>query len=155
MQYSLNKDHQHHKRQQQKSWISSPDCLLAQDKQQTQYLLIPGKDGRCMKITENSQKIGMSRHVDSSTTTQMAKIMVLHGRPSRSSWAKSVWSSFGRTIVRGNLRKSCESTVGRWFLIGNAFSFTVKKVCSYLCMWMTSNWLERNKTFFSNVESTQ
>ena len=27
MQYSLNKDHQHHKRQQQKSWISSQDCL--------------------------------------------------------------------------------------------------------------------------------
>ena len=30
-------------------------------------------------------KVGMSRHVDSSTTTQMAKIMVQHGRPSRSS----------------------------------------------------------------------
>ena len=27
--------------QQQKSWISSPDCLVAMDKQQTQYLLIP------------------------------------------------------------------------------------------------------------------
>ena len=33
---------------------------------------------------ENS-KIGMSRHLDSSTTTQMAEIMVQHGRPSRSS----------------------------------------------------------------------
>ena len=30
-------------------------------------------------------KIGMSRHLDSSTTTQMAKIMVQYGRPSRSS----------------------------------------------------------------------
>ena len=36
MQYSLTKDHQHHKRQQQKSWTSSPDCLVAQDKQLTQ-----------------------------------------------------------------------------------------------------------------------
>ena len=36
------------------------------------------------KIIENS-KIGMSRHLDSSTTTQMAKIMVQYGRPSRSS----------------------------------------------------------------------
>ena len=27
----------------------------------------------------------------------------------------------------------------------NAFSYTVNKGCSYLCMWMTSNWLERNK----------
>ena len=33
MQYSQNKDHQHHKWQQQKSWISYPDCQGAQDKQ--------------------------------------------------------------------------------------------------------------------------
>ena len=31
------------------------------------------------------QKIGMSRHLDSSTTTQVAQIMVQYGRPSRSS----------------------------------------------------------------------
>ena len=36
------------------------------------------------KLLKNS-KIGVSRHLDSSTTTQMAKIMVQHGRPSRSS----------------------------------------------------------------------
>ena len=42
------------------------------------------KNRRCSKMIENS-KIGMSRHVDSSTTTQMAKIMVQYGRPSRSS----------------------------------------------------------------------
>ena len=30
-------------------------------------------------------KIGVSRHLDSSTTTQMAEIMVQYGRPSRSS----------------------------------------------------------------------
>ena len=40
-QYSPNKDHQHLKWQQQKSWISSPDCQVAQDKQLTQYLLLP------------------------------------------------------------------------------------------------------------------
>ena len=38
----------------------------------------------------NSQ-IGISRHLDSSTTTQMAKVMVQYGRPSRSSWTKSLW----------------------------------------------------------------
>ena len=37
--------------------------------------LCPDKNGRYFRITENSQ-IGMSRHLDSSTTTQMAKIMV-------------------------------------------------------------------------------
>ena len=46
--------------------------------------LYPGKKGRCSKIIENS-KIGMSKHLDSSTTTQMAKIMIQYGRPSRSS----------------------------------------------------------------------
>ena len=30
--------------------------------------------------------------------------------------------------------------------IGNAYSYTVKKGCSFVCMWITSNWLERNKT---------
>ena len=60
--------------------------------------LNPGKNGRCSKIIENS-KIGMSRHLDSSTTTQMAKIMVQYERSSRSSWTESVWSSFGRTIL--------------------------------------------------------
>ena len=41
MQYLQNKDHQHHKWQQQKSWISYPDCQGAQDKQLMQYLVIP------------------------------------------------------------------------------------------------------------------
>ena len=44
-------------------------------------------------------KVRMSRHLDSSTTTQMAQIMVHYGRPSRSSLAKSVRSSFGRTVM--------------------------------------------------------
>ena len=41
MQYSQNKDLQHLKWQRLRSWISSPDCLVAMDKQQTQYQLIP------------------------------------------------------------------------------------------------------------------
>ena len=41
------------------------------------------KNGGCSKIVVNS-KSGMSRHLDSSTTTQMARIMVQYGRPSRS-----------------------------------------------------------------------
>ena len=42
------------------------------------------KNGGCSQIIENS-KIGMSRHLDSSTTTLTASIMVQYGRPSRSS----------------------------------------------------------------------
>ena len=46
---------------------------------------------------------------------------------------------------KGNLRKSYCSAVGRRFPIGNAYSYNVKRGYSYPCMWMTSNWLERNK----------
>ena len=35
---------------------------------------------------------------------------------------------------------------GRKFQIGNVSLYKVKKGCSYLCMWMTSNWLERNNS---------
>ena len=42
------------------------------------------KNGTCFKIIENSQ-MGISRHLDSATTTLMDKIMVQYGRSSRSS----------------------------------------------------------------------
>ena len=64
----------------QKLWTIFQDYWDAQDKQQ----MHPGQNGRCTNVIENS-KIGMSRHLDSSTTTQMAKIMVQYGSPSRSS----------------------------------------------------------------------
>ena len=38
-----------------------------------------------MEDAPKLQKIGMSRHLDSTTTTQVAQIMVQYGRPSRSS----------------------------------------------------------------------
>ena len=44
--------------------------------------LNPGQNERCSKNFEKSQ-IGMPRHLDSSTTTQVAKIMVQYGRPNR------------------------------------------------------------------------
>ena len=89
----------------------------------------------------------MSKHLDSSTTTQVAKIMVQYGRSSHSSWTKSVMVILWQDCYgKGQLRKSYWSTVGRRFPIGNACSYTVKKDYSYLCMWMTKNWLERNKT---------
>ena len=50
------------------------------------------------KMFKNS-KIGVSRHLESSTATQVAKIVVQYRRSSRSSLAKSVWSSFGRTFL--------------------------------------------------------
>ena len=107
-----------------------------------------GTNGRCSTVIENSQ-IGMSRHLDSSTTTQMAKIMVQYGR-SQSFLLSEIcmvilWQDYHG---KGNLRKSYRNTVGRKFPNRNAYSYTVKKVYSYLCMWMTSNWLERKKILF-------
>ena len=46
--------------------------------------LYPGQNGRCTIIVKNS-KVRMFRYLDTSTTTQMAKIMVQHERPSCSS----------------------------------------------------------------------
>ena len=38
------------------SWISSPDCQVAMDRQQTQYLLIPKKNERCSQIIKKKKK---------------------------------------------------------------------------------------------------
>ena len=74
----------------------------------------PSENGGCSQIIENS-KIGVSRHLDSSTTTQMAQIMVQYGRSSRSSWAKFVRSSFGRSIMR---KAIWENLLRGWHKIG-------------------------------------
>ena len=51
------------------------------------------------------KKIGMSRHLDSVTTTQKATIKVQYRRPSPSSRTKSAWSSFGSTIMGKAIEK--------------------------------------------------
>ena len=99
--------------------------------------LYPGFNGRCSKIIENF-KIGMSRHLDPSTTTQMAQN---HGPV----WKTQLFLLSGICTVilgqdyygKGNLRKSFWSMAGRKFQIGNVSSYIVKKDYSYLCMWMT------------------
>ena len=95
------------------------------------------KNGRCSKIIEKS-KIRVSRHVDSSTTTQMAKIMVQYGRPSRFSWTKSVRSSFWRTVMGKAVRESSIGTrLGKSSELGMFYSMTEKKDCSCLYAWTT------------------
>ena len=92
------------------------------------------------KLLKKSQ-IGMSRHLDSSTTTQMGSIMVQYGRCSRSSWTKSVWSSFGRTYGKGNLRKSYWNTVGRKFSIGMLIRTSWKRfILICVCGWHQVGW---------------
>ena len=146
MQYSASKDHQHHKWRQQRSWISYPDGQDAQDKQLTQYLLILVSKWKMLQNYWKFSQIGISRHMDSSTTTQMAKVMVQNGRSSRSSWTKSVRSPSCRTIMGVAIWENpIEVRLGVGFQIENVSLYTMKKNSSYLCVWMTSNWLERNK----------
>ena len=79
----------------------------------------------------------------------------------RHKWPKS-WSSMedpvvflernlsGSSFVRTVMGKAIwgdpfETWLGESFQVGNVFSLTKKKDYSYLCMWMTSNCLERSK----------
>ena len=76
----------------------------------------------------------------------------------RHKWPKS-WSSLEDPVVplernlyghplagqlwKSNLRKSCWNMDGKRFPLGNAYSSTVNGIF-FLCVWMTSNWLEKN-----------
>ena len=87
----------------------------------------------------------MSRHLDSSTTTKMAKIMVQYGRPSRSSWAKSFWSSFGRTVKgKAIWEKPIEIRLGEGFQLGMLIRTPWKKVTLVcVCGWHQNGWKEK------------
>ena len=138
MQYWLKKDHQLLKLKQHKSWIFSPYCILALDKKQTMYLLKP----KCKrKMFPNFSKF-QNRNVQTFG-------IVYHGTNGLNFGPVWETQSFLLTEIcmvilwqdccgRGSLRKSCSSTtVGTKFPIGNAYSYTVKKGYSYLCVWMT------------------
>ena len=144
-QYSLNKDHQHHTWQPQQSWTLYQDYEDVQDKQQTQYPLTPRSKWKMHRRywifqIQNVQIFGFVYH-----DTNGLK----HGRV----WKTQLFLLKGICTVilwqdcygKGNLRKSFWNTVGRKFQIVNVCSLTEKKDYSCLCMWMTSNWLERNK----------
>ena len=110
--------------------------------------LHPSQNGRWSKIIENSQ-IEMSRHLDSSFTTQVAKIMVHHGRFCRYSWTKSDGHPLAGLLWERQFEKILLKY--RWENVSNWECFFVHRekrlnLSVYLCMWMTSTWLERNKT---------
>ena len=77
LQYSLSKGLQHLKWQQQKSWMSFPDCLVAMDKQQTQYRIFP------------KSKWKMIRNYSKNIKTECPDIWI---RLSRHKWPKSLSS---------------------------------------------------------------
>ena len=85
-------------------------------------------------------KIGVSRHMDSSTRTQMAKIMVQCGRSTcsleRNLYGHPLAGLLGeRRFEKFLLKYVWEKVSNRERLFENAY--TAKKGYSYLCMWMT------------------
>ena len=100
-------------------------------------------------------KNGVSRHLDSSTTTQMAKIMVQYGRPGRPSWAESVRSSFGRTIMgKAIWRNSIEVRLWEGFQLGMLIRTPLKRIILIcVCGWHKIGWKETKS--WSDVENTR
>ena len=81
--------------------------------------------------------------------------MVQYRRPSRSSWAKSVWSSFGRTVM---VKASGESSLRAWLgkisklrMLVRTPSKRVIHICE--CGWHRTGWKETKH--WSDVETTQ
>ena len=115
MQWSLNKDHQHHKWQQQKSWISYQDCQGAQDKQLMQYLLTPRwkwkMRRRCWKFqNRNVQTFGFVYH--DTNGLNHGPVWKIQSFLLNGICAVILWQD---CYGKGNLRKFYWNTVGRRF----------------------------------------
>ena len=127
MHYSLNKDLQHLKWQQLRSWILSPDCLVAMVKQQTQYQLIPKWK---WKMLTNYSKFP-NRRVQTFGFVYHDTNGQNHGPvwKTQSFFLKGIctvilWQDY---CGKGNLRKSYWNMAGRKFQIGKVSLFIVKK----------------------------
>ena len=96
----------------------------------------------------------MSRCWDTSTKAQMAQIMVQYGRPSRSSWAKSVRSSFGRTIMgKAIWEYPIEAWLGENSKLGMSLCTSWKRIILIcVCGWHEIGWKETKS--WSDVETS-
>ena len=108
-----------------------------------------------VKMNDAPKLLKIPIDLGSSTTTQMVKIMVQYGRSSRSSWATSVWSSFGRIVMAKAIWE-------------NPIDIRLGKVSNWECLFvhrerglflsvcvddMKIGWKETQ--YWSDVESTQ
>ena len=154
MQYLPNKDHQHHKGRQQKTWISSLDCQGAQDKQLSQCLLKPRSR---WKMLQNYWKFPKSECPD------------IWIRPPRHKWPKSRSSTedpvvllerklyghlFGKTVWRKAIWENpIEVRLGKSSKLGMRIRTPYKRIiliCA--CGWHQIGWKETKH--WTNVAST-
>ena len=144
MQYSQNKDHQHHK------WLSgcagqAADAVSAytQDELEDAPKLLNIPKSECL------QTYGYVYH-----DTKWPKSLSSVEDPVIPLERNLCGHPLAGLLWKGSLRKFYWSTVGKKFLNGNAYSCTERKDYSCLCTWMTSNWLERGEptSFLDHVQ---
>ena len=154
MQYLLNRDHQHHKRRLQKYWISYQDCQDAQDKQRTQYLLIPRSKWKmlqnCCKFqSQNVQIFGFVYHDTNGQNHGPAwktQSFLLSEICTVILWQDYLWErQFEKVLLEHGWEKAPD-----W----ECLFVHREKDCSCLCMWTISNSVERNRTFIGLGKSS-
>ena len=149
MQYSQNKDLQHLKWRQQKSWTSCPDCQNAQDKQLMQYLLIPKSEWKMLQNywkfpIRNVQTFGFVYH-DTSGQNH-GPVWKIQSFLSNEICMVILWQD---CYGKGNLKKS-----GRGFQLGMLLRTPWKRIILFcVCGWQKIGWKETKH--WSDVESTQ
>ena len=76
--------------------------------------------------------------------THVAKIMVQYGRPSCSSWTKSVWSSFSKTIMgKAIWENPIETWMGENSKLGMSLCSSWKRIILLcVCGWHKIGWKE-------------
>ena len=93
-----------------------------------------------------SSRVGISRYMDTSSTTQVVQILEQYRRPSGFSWEILVRTPTCRTLMVGTVRRSSVGTcMGESTEFGMLVLFIGNKDCSCRYTWTTSTWLERNR----------
>ena len=151
--YSLNKDHQHLKWQPPMDIISRlPGCNGQAADAVSAYTQVQLEDAhKLLKIPKSEcpdNWIRLPRH-------KWPKIMVQHGRPSRSSCTKSVRSSFGRTVMgKAIWERPIETWMGENSKLGMSLGAPWKRIVLIcVCGWHKIGWQETKS--WSDVETTQ
>ena len=121
----------------QKSWISSPDCLVAQDKQQTQYLLMPRSK---WKMLRNYWKF--PRHKWPKSWSSVEDPVVPLERNLYGIVGKAIWENL------------IEIWLGENSKLGMSLCTSWKRIILIcVCGWHKIGWKETKH--WSDVESTQ
>ena len=114
------------------------DSRVSEASEDAELMRKIGKNRRCSNIIETS-KVRMPRYVDTSTTPQVAQILVQHRRSSGSFWNRSLWSLTCRNILGKTLWKALLWLGWEKYRAGIAHLCIDSKVYSCRCTWIKKN----------------